>query len=46
MLRGELRYDRNLAGNAVTAFAIDNQPTTLGSRDDQLLGIAELYYEF
>ncbi len=46
MLRGELRYDRNLAGNDVTAFAIDNQPGTLGQRENQLLGIAELYYEF
>ena len=47
MLRGELRYDRNLTSNEVTMFAIDNNGSgNLGQRKNQLLGIAELYYEF
>ncbi len=46
VLRGELRWDRNLAGND-QLFAIDNSGAgSLGTRNDQLLGIAELYYEF
>ena len=46
MLRGELRWDRNLARND-QLFAIDNSDSgSLGTRNDQLLGIAELYYEF
>lgn len=44
--RTELRYDRNLAGNDSAIFAVDNQNDTLGQRKNQLLGIAELYYEF
>lgn len=46
MLRAELRYDHNLSGNEATPFAVDNQLDTLGQRENQLLGIAELYYEF
>lgn len=45
MLRAEIRYDENLTKN-VGPFAIDNQTGDLGSRNHQLLGIAELYYEF
>jgi hypothetical protein len=45
-LRTELRYDRNLAGNDSELFAVDNQAEGLGQRENQLLGIAELYYEF
>ncbi len=45
MLRGEFRYDRNLSGNEVRTFAIDSRGE-LGQRKNQLLGIAELYYEF
>ena len=43
-LRAELRYDRNYSDAAL--LAIDNESDNLGGRDDQLLGIAELYYEF
>jgi hypothetical protein len=43
-LRGELRWDRNLTQND-TPFAQDNTSFS-GTRNDQLLGIAELYYEF
>ncbi len=46
MLRAELRYDQNLTQN-VGPFAIDNSGTgDSGTRNHQLLGIAELYYEF
>ncbi|MEZ4332095.1 MAG: outer membrane beta-barrel protein [Myxococcota bacterium] len=44
-LRGEMRWDRNLGNNH--AFAISNDGDgNFGSRSDQLLGIAELFYEF
>lgn len=44
-LRAELRYDRNYSNG--TLLAIDNGGSgDLGTRDHQLLGIAELYYEF
>jgi len=44
-LRAELRYDRNLTHN-VGPYAQDNDPNNPGTRNDQLVGIAELYYEF
>jgi hypothetical protein len=44
MMRAELRYDRNFSNSPM--FAIDNSQGNLGTRDHQLLGIAELYYEF
>ncbi len=44
MLRAELRFDENLTHN-VGPFAIDNNDGS-GTRNHQLLGIAELYYEF
>ncbi|MFO0689467.1 MAG: outer membrane beta-barrel protein [Myxococcota bacterium] len=44
-LRAELRYDRNYSNG--TLLAIDNSGAgNLGTRDHQLVGLAELYYEF
>jgi hypothetical protein len=48
-LRAELRYDHSLTGNIGPFASQSGSPTSVGNvggRNDQLLGIAELYYEF
>ena len=44
-IRGELRWDRNLANNAIFANGSSGSGAT-SSRDDQLVGLAEIFYEF
>jgi len=48
-LRAEVRYDHSLTGNIGPFASQSGSPTSsgnIGGRNDQLLGIAELYYEF
>jgi len=44
--RAELRWDRNLSNFEMFAIDNDNGSGLSGSREDQLLAVAELYYEF
>ena len=44
-LRAEFRYDRNLTKDN-SSFANDNREDSFNDRKNQLVGIAELYYEF
>jgi hypothetical protein len=43
-VRGELRWDRNLTNSPL--FANGSKQDTLSSRSDQLVGLAEIFYEF
>ena len=45
-LRAELRYDHSLTGNIGPFASQSDTASGLGGRNDQLVGIAELYYEF
>ncbi len=44
MLRGEVRWDRNLSNSEL--FANGSRSDSRSDRDDQLTGLAELFYEF
>jgi len=44
VVRGELRWDRNESNSAL--FANGSRPDVTSTRDDQLVGLAEIYYEF
>jgi hypothetical protein len=44
-IRGEVRWDRNLTNNALFVSGSSSNGATT-SRDDQLVGLAEMYYEF